>query len=375
MAKGRALCVGVDEVRPASFGDDGFGAACAHEDAADMAALARSRGFATVELLTTKAGPGDRPTLASLEARLADAARELEGGDMLLLTFAGHGTVVGGAGGADEAWCLEDAVLIDDHLTAMLAEFRRDVRVWVISDSCYSGTMVDPVEAARERGGRGGPPPVRVLPGAGGGAAAEPRPILWRRRSAPAAPRRRAFGAKGGGAAIEAAVLCLGACLDKEQTPRIPPANPRLPRKTFTKAMVDLWDGGSYPESCWDFCHDALAKWVRSEALRPRPYWVGSGKAFGGQKPAFPLFPSPAGRTLARRTGLSPSPRPKGRGAHGPRAAREGARAGRAPRGGPPIGARLPAPPVRGRTNYEPHRGCFFEVRAGGPLTGVRARW
>jgi metacaspase-1 len=241
---------------------------------------------------------------------------------MFLLTFSGHGTVRLGERGPDEAWCLEDGLVFDDDLTTLLAAFKPGVRVWVISDSCYSGTMVDPVEAPFSRpgglapsqteglaprlAGRGAPPPVKLLRNAD---TSQPlveqaaiKSMLWRQQGSPTPPEART--ARGGALSIKAAVLCLAACLDKNQTPRIPPARPELPRKTFTRTLLNLWDDGHYPKSCWDLCHDAIASWVPTIERRPQPYWVGSGKPFGGQTPAFPIFVPPlTGRVRPPRLG------------------------------------------------------------------------
>lgn len=328
MSKGRALCLGVDGVLPTSFGGENLETACAREDAVEMAALASWRGFTTVDLLTPGAPSTGRPTVAAFKATMAEAADDLEWGDMFLLTFSGHGTVRLGERGPDEAWCLEDGLVFDDDLTMLLAAFKPGVRVWVISDSCYSGTMVDPVEAPLSRpegvalsrkeslapsqndgsaprsASLDAPSPVKLLRNTD---TSQPlveqaaiKSMLWRQQDTPASPDPRT--ARGGALSIKAAVLCLAACLDKNQTPRIPPARPGLPRKTFTRTLLNVWDDGHYPKSCWDLCHDAIASWVPSIELRPQPYWVGSGKPFGGQTPAFPIFVPPlAGRVRPPR--------------------------------------------------------------------------
>jgi hypothetical protein len=110
-------------------------------DAEDMASVARSKGFTVTELLTRAA------TRGRLTAELARAARELRSGDILLLSYSGHGGQVPDLNGdepdgQDETWCLYDGQLIDDELCAALAQFAKGVRVLVLSDSCHSGTVV-----------------------------------------------------------------------------------------------------------------------------------------------------------------------------------------------------------------------------------------
>ena len=41
----------------------------------------------------------------------------------------------------DETWCLYDCMLVDDELCAMSSRFSVSVRIFVLSDICYSGTV------------------------------------------------------------------------------------------------------------------------------------------------------------------------------------------------------------------------------------------
>jgi hypothetical protein len=79
-----------------------------------------------------------------------DAARqELVSGDILLLTYSGHGGVVGDPtepDGVAETWCLWDGQLIDDEMYEMWRRFAAGVRIVVFCDSCYSKGMGDTEE-------------------------------------------------------------------------------------------------------------------------------------------------------------------------------------------------------------------------------------
>ncbi|HEU4535667.1 MAG TPA: caspase family protein, partial [Polyangiaceae bacterium] len=222
------------------------------------------------------------------------AAEHLRAGDTFLLTFSGHGTVVrrGAWGGADEAWCLADCVILDDTLYQLLTHFEPNVRVWVISDSCYSGTMVDRDGIDRDGAPRAGRPARAVRRGGAGGAptpeASGIRPILWRARD-PHARRAIERGATDE-APLEAAVLCLGACREDAQTTSTPPSKIGAPSFSFTQAAIDLWQNGNYDKTCWDYCNDLIVRWHPDPKDRPTPYWVGNGEKFGAQKPAFPNF-------------------------------------------------------------------------------------
>jgi hypothetical protein len=88
----------------------------------------------------------EQATVAALDERMASYAALLEAGDRLLLTYSGHGGQRPDANGdeddgKDETWCLFGAELLDDQIGAMLARFRRGVKIVVLSDSCHSGTV------------------------------------------------------------------------------------------------------------------------------------------------------------------------------------------------------------------------------------------
>jgi hypothetical protein len=65
---------------------------------------------------------------------------------MLLLSFAGHGGKLPDlsgdeSDGIDETWCLYDGQFLDDELTLAWLQYAQGVRILVVSDSCYSGTI------------------------------------------------------------------------------------------------------------------------------------------------------------------------------------------------------------------------------------------
>ncbi|MGD1847472.1 MAG: hypothetical protein ACFB10_18950 [Salibacteraceae bacterium] len=80
-------------------------------------------------------------TVAALESELLHAAKTLEAGDLLYLSFSGHGVqhpqeVRTEVDGLHEAWCLYDNLLTDRQLYYWWSRFRPGVRVLVFSDSC-----------------------------------------------------------------------------------------------------------------------------------------------------------------------------------------------------------------------------------------------
>lgn len=122
-------------------------------DAQDMQKLAgKIFRFDHTELLTDEEATAEK-VLKALERY----ARQLQPGDLFLLTYSGHGGTVEdpffmnkrGDEAEDETWCLYGRQLIDDELYEAFLQFREGVRILVVSDSCHSGTVT------------------RVLPGAG----------------------------------------------------------------------------------------------------------------------------------------------------------------------------------------------------------------
>src|SRR5262249_55362979 len=50
--------------------------------------------------------------------------------------------------GMNSTWCLYDRQVVDDELYALWAHFKAGVRVFVLSDSCHSGTVTREVQYA-----------------------------------------------------------------------------------------------------------------------------------------------------------------------------------------------------------------------------------
>ncbi len=138
----RALSVhiGLNAVGADSYGGWTGPLAACEFDANDMAAIAKAKGMRPTVLLTKKA------TRARALAALRAAAKALRAGDLLFLTYSGHGGQVPDVNGdevdkRDETWCLYDGQLIDDELYFEFCRFAAGVRILVLSDSCHSGTV------------------------------------------------------------------------------------------------------------------------------------------------------------------------------------------------------------------------------------------
>jgi len=160
MARGISIHVGLNAVDPTHYsGWDGALTACEF-DANDMESLARSRGFETSKLLTADA------TAKAVAEAIESAASELATGDLLFISYSGHGGQVPDtndeeeADRSDETWLAHDRQIVDDELYALWAKLKPGVRVIVLSDSCHSGSVIkditnrssvpDPVRTAEE---------------------------------------------------------------------------------------------------------------------------------------------------------------------------------------------------------------------------------
>ncbi|HEV2746273.1 MAG TPA: caspase family protein [Allosphingosinicella sp.] len=156
-AVGYSLHFGLNFVDPAHYdGWDGELRACEF-DAHDMEAIAAAQGFAHRKVLLTADA-----TSANLFTEMTGLARQMTAGDMLLLTYSGHGGQVEDVTSEeddkmDETWCLYDRMVLDDELYRLFGLFKPGVRIFMLSDSCHSGTVMkfrmergqDPAEAAR----------------------------------------------------------------------------------------------------------------------------------------------------------------------------------------------------------------------------------
>lgn len=173
MPKGISLHIGLNAVDPAHYaGWSGPLGAC-EADAEDMLAIAKAKGYSPTLLKTAAA------TRAKVIGGLKKASDDLAEGDILLLTYSGHGGQVPDKDGdepddlKDETWCLFDGQLLDDELNHLWAGFRPGVRIFVLSDSCHSGTAtrapliqlgLDATRASLALYGIEGPVVYRVMP-------------------------------------------------------------------------------------------------------------------------------------------------------------------------------------------------------------------
>jgi len=142
MRKGISIHIGMNHLDVEHYGEGVMPLETCEQDAMDMQTLALAQNFKSTFLLLS-----ENATRKAVKAAIASAAQELSTGDMLLLSYSGHGGFLPDHSGdeiddhLDETWCLYDGQLLDDELFELWADFAKDVRIVMVSDSCHSGTV------------------------------------------------------------------------------------------------------------------------------------------------------------------------------------------------------------------------------------------
>lgn len=135
-----ALCIGINNYPGTHMDLQG----CVN-DANDWAAELAARGFGVTKLLDAQA----------TKAAMVDGIETLIGGavsgDLVVITYSGHGTYVPDLNGdeidgLDEGLCPYDLqtggeALLDDEIHELFNARKAGVRLVLISDSCHSGTV------------------------------------------------------------------------------------------------------------------------------------------------------------------------------------------------------------------------------------------
>jgi hypothetical protein len=141
MEKGLSIHIGLNFVSKVHYNNWDGRLKAAEFDMDDMFDIAKSQGFSAIKLRREEA------TRESVKQAISNAAHQLSSGDILLITYSGHGGQVPDAhkeepDALDETWCLYNGQLIDDELNYLWTEFAEGVRILVISDSCHSGSVI-----------------------------------------------------------------------------------------------------------------------------------------------------------------------------------------------------------------------------------------
>ena len=161
----RALCIGIND-----YPGTGSDLAGCVNDANDWAVVLKKRGF-SVEKILNKQATGDA-IRKGIKALVTQAKR----GDLVVVQYSGHGSFVPDVDGdepdgTDECLCPHDIInkgpITDDEMFDLFSGRQQGVKVFMISDSCHSGTVARfaPIMTPPTIKGRGAPQrKVRFLP-------------------------------------------------------------------------------------------------------------------------------------------------------------------------------------------------------------------
>jgi hypothetical protein len=142
MAKAYSLHIALNSVDPKVYeGNAGFLSVC-ENDAMRYAQIALEMDYHYIKLLL-----GKNATKSTFIALMKHFGKTLRSEDYLLLTFSGHGGQkkdinLDEENGKDETWCFYDGEILDDELYALWQHFKYRTRIFVISDSCHSGSIL-----------------------------------------------------------------------------------------------------------------------------------------------------------------------------------------------------------------------------------------
>lgn len=240
MARGFALTIGLLEVDPDCYeGWPGIMRVC-DADARDMAQLLED-GFSCSTLISAKA------TRAAVIAEIRSAAQTMAAGDLFVLFYSGHGSFVPDldddeAKQSDQTWCLYDGQLIDDELYVLWSEFAKGTRIVVLSDSCYSGSIIK--QLAMTLGEDAAPGLVKAIPPDIARMTYEANKASYDQILAPFKvddPRQD----------VKARVILISACEEHTEA-REGPVN-----SVFTAALKRVWNNGAFNGS-YDQFHQAI---------------------------------------------------------------------------------------------------------------------
>jgi hypothetical protein len=278
MTSAISINIGLNHVDADAYGGwDGQLAACVN-DARCMQQIADDLGYSSVLLLDEEA------TADRVICEIGNAAREIDEGGILLLTYSGHGGQMPDTDGdeddnKDETWVLYDRQLVDDELYNLWNQFGAGTRIVVLSDSCHSGSVTRDQEyqalaaspgLARHYRTRGGPPRFRAMPMQVGAADYQHRRRFYDAQQFAAGARKRAD--------MEASVLLISGCQDNQLS------SDGDVNGLFTAKLLEVWGNGDFEGSYYSF-HQAIVDRMPATQT-PNYYTVGtSNPDLEAQKP------------------------------------------------------------------------------------------
>ena len=273
----RSIHIGLSKVKKEIYGSwNGTCLSCL-DDARWYCDTATANGYVAAPPLEDEAATGD-----AILAAIKDSAEKLRPtGGTLLITFDGHGALIPPDAPTSRAWCAYDRQVLDDELMALLVNVGANVRVIIISDSCYSGGML-----------KKGPTPEWITADfrSRGGPAADTLTAMPRKVQAQIWERDQSFYLRllaDAAAEIEGKTVLASVILLAGAGPNgIALQSLNGGHSTFTQAIVDTFQVGKPVQSLFD---DARAETVRREPSQmPIIETIGSVPRQDFGRPVFP---------------------------------------------------------------------------------------
>jgi Subtilase family/Caspase domain len=282
MPKGYSLHIGLNAIDPDHYPGVPLLKAAVN-DAVFWEAFAKRAGYTTSALHDAQATSGAVTKLLEEYAGIAIP------GDILLLTYAGHGGQIPNdkPGGFDDerndqTWCLYNRQLLDDELYECFEKFKEGVRILVVSDSCHSATVTRALDKD-----------LTALLSAGMGNAAISRGFASRKLSKEAEqmievlsgdsvykPIQKKYKNKRQAAGVKASVKLLAACQDDEET------LDGTDNGIFTEAFISILGDDTFK----DATAEELITEVRNRYFFPRPNFFQYGGIIKSFDKAFPFL-------------------------------------------------------------------------------------
>ena len=281
MSKGYSLHIGLNKLDQDHYpGTPVLKAAV--NDAVFWESFAKKEGYQTTSLHDESAKAG------VVIKQLGDYASVMKAGDILLLTYAGHGGEIPNDKPAgfddeknDQTWCLYDRQLLDDELYECFEAFKEGTRILVVSDSCHSGTITRVADlnfsellakgmagTAKARGFASRKLPKEVED-----------EILYRSGATVYKPLQAKYKTKQQAVAVKAAVKLLAACQDDEET--LDGAHNGI----FTEAFMELFKDPKNKK----INGEGLVQLVSSRYYFPKPNFFQYGGIIASFDKGFPF--------------------------------------------------------------------------------------
>jgi hypothetical protein len=300
MPKGISLHIGLNKVDKNHYGNIAELKAAVN-DAVVWEKFAESQGYTTTHLHDNEA------TATQVISLLKSYSKELQPGDILMLTYAGHGGSIRNDRPSaadnerfDQTWCLYDRQLLDDELYEAFEAFQKAVRIIVVSDSCHSGTVTKEMaldlnellsagiaEGAKARGWRS-----RKLN------KKQQSMIAMNFKETVYKPIQDKYKIKSKARGVQAAVKLLAACQDDEET------LDGDQNGIFTEAFMELFKDPAFTEANGE----RLIAGIRNRYFFPAPRFFEYGSIIPSFDYSFPFtidIPEPTRVTGYREPDLS----------------------------------------------------------------------